>query len=81
MKKFSHMGQELTNTNDTIDKLSNNVLSIYIEYGIPLNESLFIFKFLDEIKLNIFLCEYDLQRFNIYPYKMTELSGLIFGIF
>lgn len=43
MKKFSHMGQELKNINESIDKLTNSVLSIYIEYGIPLQDSIFFF--------------------------------------
>jgi hypothetical protein len=50
MKKFSHMGQELKNNLDTIDKLTNSVLSIYIEYGNPLQDSKY---FLNKIKSNL----------------------------
>ena len=36
------MGQELKNNLDTIDKLTNSVLSIYIEYGNPLQDSKYL---------------------------------------
>lgn len=32
----------------------------------------------DQVKINTYLCEYDFTRFNIFPFKMTELSQIIF---
>ena len=77
MKKFSHMGQELKNNSETLDKLTNSILSVYIEYGNPMLDSIY-FNNLDQIKINTFLCEFDFSRFNIFPYKMIELSTIIF---
>lgn len=42
MKKFSHMGQELKNNCETVDKLTSSVLSVYIEFGKPMQESIII---------------------------------------
>ena len=77
MKKFSHMGQELKIPSETLDKLTNSILSIYIEYGNPLSDGINKSN-PDQIKIIAFYCEYDLQRFSIFPYKMTEISSFIF---
>ncbi len=41
MKKFSHMGQELKNNIETLDKLTNSILTVYVEYGNPMQDSKF----------------------------------------
>lgn len=42
MKKFSHMGLELKNPKEQLDKLTNSVLTIYLEYGNPLSNGILI---------------------------------------
>ena len=39
MKRFSHNGQELKNLNEKLDIFNSNNLSVYVEYGKPLDES------------------------------------------
>ena len=38
IKKNSHYGNELKASGETLDKLDVNLINIYVEFGLPLNE-------------------------------------------
>ena len=45
-----------------------NEMKIFLEYGVPLKEN--------ETKIILFYCEYDYEKFNFFPYKITELGDI-----
>lgn len=69
MKKNSHNGPELKCLNDSIDKYTTNILTVYIELGSPQKDS--------EIKINLYTCEYDFSFFLVFPYKVVDAGYFI----
>jgi hypothetical protein len=41
MRKFTHNGQEIKASNDTVEKLGTNSINIFIELGMSLGEGIF----------------------------------------
>jgi hypothetical protein len=64
MKRNSHNGMELKNLVEILEKYTTSQMSVYLEYGQPKKDS--------EIKINIFLCEYDFTFFLVFPYKISD---------
>jgi hypothetical protein len=72
LKKNSHHGAELKNLSDPIEKYTTNAINLYIEFGCPQKEN--------EIKINLFSCEYDLTFFLVFPYKLTDLGFFVIDL-
>lgn len=73
MKRFTHNGLELKNPNEFLEFQYSKSINIYVEYGVPLGESINIFN-QDDLKLTCLYCNTDYSKFMIFPYKMTEIG-------
>jgi hypothetical protein len=69
MRKFTHNGQEIKASNETVEKLGTNSINIYIELGMSLGE--------DEMKIKLILTEFENEKFSIFPYRMKEIGTFI----